>query len=146
MNEPIRILHVIGAMNRGGAETMIMNIYRQIDRSKIQFDFVVHTDQISDYDNEILSLGGRIFRTKKYVVKNFFSYKRWWEEFFCKHSDYKIIHGHINSSAAIYLHIAKKHGLYTFVHSHATKTNDPGFRKYVFYASSYPIRFIADFF
>ena len=40
MSEPIRVLHVIGIMNRGGAETMIMNLYRHIDRSKVQFDFV----------------------------------------------------------------------------------------------------------
>ena len=38
--KPIRVLHVIGIMNRGGAEAMIMNLYRQIDRDKIQFDFV----------------------------------------------------------------------------------------------------------
>lgn len=40
MDKPIRVLHVIGIMNRGGAETMIMNLYRHIDRSKVQFDFV----------------------------------------------------------------------------------------------------------
>ena len=37
----IRVLHCFGAMNIGGAETLIMNIYRKIDKSKIQFDFLV---------------------------------------------------------------------------------------------------------
>ena len=43
MAEPIRVLQVFAQMNRGGAETMIMNFYRNIDRSKVQFDFIVHT-------------------------------------------------------------------------------------------------------
>lgn len=54
----VRVLHVIGKMDRGGAETMIMNYYRNIDRSKIQFDFLVHTEKKGDYDDEIIYLGG----------------------------------------------------------------------------------------
>lgn len=50
-NEPIRILQVFGAMNRGGAESMIMNIYRNIDRQKVQFDFIVHTDEKCAFDD-----------------------------------------------------------------------------------------------
>ena len=57
MEETLRILHVIGAMDRGGAETMIMNLYRQIDRRKYQFDFLVHTDRKCDYDDAIFSNG-----------------------------------------------------------------------------------------
>src|SRR5665647_859079 len=57
-----RILHVVSAMNRGGAETLLMNVYRNIDRCKIQFDFVSHRMEKCDYDDEITSLGGRIFR------------------------------------------------------------------------------------
>ena len=45
MQEPIRVLHVLGRLNRGGSETMVMNIYRNIDRSKVQFDFIIHTDE-----------------------------------------------------------------------------------------------------
>ena len=61
MDKPIRVLQVMSSMNRGGAETMIMNIYRNIDRSKVQFDFVVHTNKKSDYEDEILSLGGKVY-------------------------------------------------------------------------------------
>ena len=52
----IRVLHVIGAMDRGGAETMIMNLYRAIDRTKVQFDFLVHEQRVCDYDEEIKDL------------------------------------------------------------------------------------------
>lgn len=50
---PIRILQVIGIMNRGGAETMIMNLYRNIDRNKVQFDFVQHTNEDAVFNDEI---------------------------------------------------------------------------------------------
>ena len=59
--KPIRILHVVTYMGRGGLETMLMNYYRQIDRSKVQFDFLVHRDFEADYDDEILKLGGKIY-------------------------------------------------------------------------------------
>lgn len=142
----IRILHVIGAMDCGGAESMIMNLYRNIDREAMQFDFVVHTEKICFYDHEIWKLGGKIYRTKRYQVVNYISYRKWWEKFFHVHKEYKIIHGHINSSAAIYLCIAKKYGINAVVHSHATKNVEKTLRSAVFKLTSYPIRYIADYF
>ncbi len=61
-NTPNRILHIVSSMERGGAETLIMNIYRNLDRSKIQFDFISHSGKQGDYEKEILELGGRIFK------------------------------------------------------------------------------------
>ena len=55
MDKPIRVLHVIGIMNRGGAETMIMNLYRHIDRSKVQFDFVENSSEPAIFDEEIIN-------------------------------------------------------------------------------------------
>ena len=68
MSECIHVLHVIRAMDRGGAETMIMNLYRHIDRSRIKFDFLVHVENKCDYDDEILKLGGRIFHIIPYII------------------------------------------------------------------------------
>jgi glycosyltransferase EpsF len=59
---PKRVLHIVSAMDRGGTETLIMNIYRNIDRTKIQFDFVTHVTHKGDYDDEIMELGGKIYR------------------------------------------------------------------------------------
>ena len=67
MKEAIRILHVVTYMGRGGLETMIMNYYRHMDRSKIQFDFLVHRDFEADYDKEILSMGGKIYHISRLV-------------------------------------------------------------------------------
>ena len=55
----MRVLQVIGVMDRGGAETMVMNLYRAMDRERIQFDFLVHEQREGDYDAEIERLGGR---------------------------------------------------------------------------------------
>lgn len=55
-----KVLQIIGGMNRAGAETMLMNIYRHIDKSKIQFDFLVFYDEKQDYEDEIVSMGGKV--------------------------------------------------------------------------------------
>lgn len=115
-----RILHVVGKMDRGGAETLIMNVYRNIERKKIQFDFVVHGDETGIYSDEISQLGGHVYHIPKYRVINYSSYVQAWKQLFSKHPEYNIIHAHMNSTANIYLKIAKKFGLYTIEHSHNT--------------------------
>lgn len=144
MSSPIRILHVIGIMNRGGAETMIMNLYRKIDRTKIQFDFVENEGEEAAFDQEIRSLGGRIYRCPRYRGNNHLAYTQWWHAFFAAHKgEHHIVHGHIGSTAAIYLSIAKKYHIYTVAHSHninkMRSAND-----FIYGLFSYPTRFIAD--
>lgn len=141
MSAPIRVLHVIGYLNRGGAEAMLMNLYRNMDRTKVQFDFVENDGEEAAYEPEIRALGGKIFRCPRYRGKNHIAYTRWWEDFWQAHSgEYPIVHGHIGSTAAIYLSIAKKHGVYTIAHSH----NTGGSLSYRLFA--YPTRFVADHF
>lgn len=123
MNKPIRILQVLGWLNIGGAETMVMNLYRNIDRTKIQFDFIIHSAQKGDFTDEILSLGGRIYSIPKYKVINHFEYKNAWKDFFNNHKEYRIIHTHVRSTAPIFLKIAKKYGLITISHSHSSKSS-----------------------
>ncbi len=60
-DRPIRVLHVLGALNRAGAETWLMNVLRHIDRERFQLDFVVHTTAPGAYDPEVRALGSRIF-------------------------------------------------------------------------------------
>ena len=144
-NEPIRILHVIGVMHRGGAETMIMNYYRNIDRTRVQFDFVENAGMKADYDEEIRAMGGRIYRCPRYRGKNHIAYVAWWKQFLAEHGcEYSAVHGHIGSTASIYLYLAKKAGIYTIAHSHNTASLDMKSILYQMYA--YPTRHIADFF
>ena len=90
-------------MNRGGAETMIMNYYRNIDRTKVQFDFMVHRQERGAYDDEIEALGGRIYRMIPIHPKTIPFYKGQITQFFNQHSEYKIIHGHC-SELGIYIY------------------------------------------
>ena len=142
MAEPIRILHIIGIMNRGGAEAMIMNLYRNIDRTKIQFDFVENEGEEAAFDHEIQELGGRIYRCPRYRGKNHPAYTKWWHNFFKTHrGEYPIVHGHIGSTAAIYLSIAKRYGAYTVAHSHSAGVGSAMYRMF-----AYPTRYVADHF
>ena len=145
MDKPIRILHVLTAMNRAGTETMLMNLYRAIDRNKIQFDFAVTTTEHCDYDDEITALGGKIIRYPRYTGKNHFSYKKWWNRFFGEHPEYRIIHGHIGSTASIYLGIANKYGRYTIAHSHSTG-GKATVHDFMYQIYSHSTRYIADYF
>lgn len=68
----IKVLHIVGALNLGGAETMIMNIFRNIDRTKFQFDFYLSGNTGGFYEEEARKLGGRIInvgRRKKHPVR-----------------------------------------------------------------------------
>lgn len=145
MERPIRILHVFGALNRGGAETMIMNIYRNIDTSKIQFDFIIHTKEKCDFTNEIVNLGGKIYSVPAYRGLNHFAYKKAWKDFFHEHPEYKIVHGHMRSTASIYMNIAKKYGIKTIAHSHSTASRGNRLERLVKNLMQIPIRYIADY-
>ncbi|MCL2083879.1 MAG: glycosyltransferase family 1 protein, partial [Oscillospiraceae bacterium] len=67
MQEPIRVAQVVGKVNFGGVDTFVMDIYRNIDRSKVQFDFFMDGMESSPIDEEIISLGGRIFKLPAYT-------------------------------------------------------------------------------
>ena len=104
----IRVLNLFTIMNRGGAETMVMNYYRAMDRSKVQFDFLVHREEKGAYDDEILALGGRIYRMPSLHPKNWIRYKRMIRKFFKEHREYKIIHSHMSENGYFAFQEAKK--------------------------------------
>lgn len=106
-------------MNRGGLETMLMNYYRQIDRSKIQFDFMVHRAVPGHYDEEIIKLGGRIFYMTPIKPGNYRKYFKLLDQFFTTHREYKVVHSHINENSSFVLRAAKKAGIPgRIAHSH----------------------------
>ncbi|TXD56691.1 glycosyltransferase family 1 protein [Polaribacter sp. IC066] len=115
-----RILHITGSMNRAGAETMLMNLYRTIDRSKIQFDFVCFTAEKVDYEDEIYQLGGSIHRILvRNPIKRMFALKKLLK----KHPEYKSIHSHTLLSSGFNLWAAKLAHVKTRI-AHAHSTND----------------------
>jgi len=133
MSEAIRVLNVVGLMSPGGIETLIMNIYRNIDREKVQFDFLTHKGIDGTFDEEIKRMGGRIYKMPKiregdktYYFR-FFKYISALKKFFKEHPEYHIVHGHMTNTAAIYMPIAKKYGrvICCIAHSHLTQAR-PG--------------------
>lgn len=141
----IRVLHIVSYMGRGGLETMIMNYYRHTNRTKVQFDFLVHRDFTADYDNEILALGGNIYRIPKL---NPFSplYFRALDSFFSEHH-YDIVHSHLDCLSAYPLKIAEKHGVKTRI-AHAHNADQDHNLKYLIkaYAKRRIPRYATDFF
>lgn len=119
MSKLTRVLHVVVNMNRGGAETLIMNLYRNIDRSKVQFDFLTCKDGI--FDSEIKELGGTIHRIPYVSDVGHFGYIKSLNDFFFSHNDYTIVHSHLNRMSGFVLRAAKKAGIrYCISHSHNT--------------------------
>lgn len=111
MNEVVRVLHVVTRMERCGLESRIMDIYRNVDRNKIQFDFLTHRLEKGDYDNEILSLGGRVYYMPGIKPWSLLNYIHRLNVFFNEHHEYRIVHVHLNSYSAWALYAAKKIGV-----------------------------------
>ena len=119
MQEPIRILMLFTILNRGGAETMVMNYYRNIDRTKVQFDFMVHRQERGAYDDEIEAMGGRIYRMMPLHPLTFGKYQKQIAAFFDEHPGYKIIHGHCSESGYFIYKEAHKRGIPVIIaHAH----------------------------
>lgn len=113
----IRVLQVIAGMNAGGMETMIMNYYRNLDRTKIQFDFLISEKEKCFYEDEINSLGGKIYRVtsrRTDIIKN----RKELKQFFKKHK-YKIAEFHQGITYYYPLKMAKKYGVSKrIIHNH----------------------------
>ena len=127
----IRVLCVFSTLDRGGAESMCMNLYRNIDRTKVQFDFVKHTPKKGAFEDEITQLGGRIYEAPRYKGVNHYAYCNWWKQHLEKHPEHLIIHGHFFSISAIYFREAKKKGRITIGHSHIAKIDSFAKKVYI---------------
>jgi glycosyltransferase EpsF len=111
---------VFRAMNVGGAETMILNLYRSMDREQIQFDFLVHTDEIGYYENEITNLGGRIFRLPEPKLLGIRTYQKDLYKLL-KQNQFCAIHSHTHFFSGFILEVAKKVPIpVRAAHSHTT--------------------------
>lgn len=114
-----RVLQVVTYMGRGGIETMLMNYYRRIDRTKLQFDFLVHRDFRANFDDEIEAMGGHIFRLPPLNPCSP-SYRKALRTFFASHP-YRVVHCHLNYMSGVVLAAAKFAGVpVRIAHAHNT--------------------------
>ena len=114
MTKPIRVLHILQRFEAAGIQKFLLNLYRNIDKEKVQFDFLVHYKTPQFFDKEIEKLGGKIYRFSVREDYNLIRYIRELNQFFKEHQEYKIIHGHMPVLGFIYLKIAKNiYSIYT---------------------------------
>ncbi|MBE5063457.1 glycosyltransferase [Lachnospiraceae bacterium DSM 108991] len=124
----IKILQVVGKMHRAGMETLIMNIYRNIDRNKIQFDFCVHSNEPGAYDDEIGKLGGKIYHLPSARVSNLFKLQKATDTFFSKHNNYRAVHVHYSCVGYYYFKSAKKVGINNLIYHAHNSARESGAR------------------
>ena len=118
---PIRILHVVGMMDRGGAETWLMHILRNIDRHSFQMDFLVSTTAVCAYDEEIRALGGRIIPCTG--PSNPLKYAQKFTQILRESGPYDIVHSHIHHYNGYILRLARQAGVpMRICHSHIDST------------------------
>ena len=123
MSEPIRVAHIIGKVRNGGVESVVMNYYRHIDRTKIQFDFLIDSDFSDDVFRtsplkEAEELGGRV-----YIIPPYQDLPRYLSELIkvFRREQYQIAHSHLNTLSVFPLYAAKKAGVpIRIAHSHST--------------------------
>lgn len=115
----IKVLQVIGSLNYGGIESVIMNYYRHIDRNEVQFDFIT-TSGGGRFEDEIRELGGNIFCLPS-KSRQPFGYMKQLKKII-KENKYDIVHSNTNSASAFLdLYPAKKAGCKVRIaHSHNT--------------------------
>jgi glycosyltransferase involved in cell wall biosynthesis len=120
--QPIRVLQVFTILNRGGAEANIMNYYRNIDTTKIHFDFLVHRQEEGVFEKEIEQLGGKVFRLPAVNPLNLKDYKKAVKDFFDSHPDYQIVHGQLSELGVFIYEEAKKRKIPIIIaHAHNSK-------------------------
>jgi glycosyltransferase involved in cell wall biosynthesis len=114
---PIRILHVVGGMNRGGIETWLMHILRHLDSDRFKMDFLVHTDKPCAYDDEIRALGSRIILCPN--PSQPWLYTDNFKRILRNYGPYDVVHSHVHHFSAYVLLLAKKAGVpVRIAHSH----------------------------
>lgn len=116
----INVLVLITVMDRAGAETMMMNYLRNINREKIHMDFLINREQKADYEDEIEKLGGRIYHMCPIYPGKFHRYKKEFRNFLEEHPGYDVIHSNLEERSYFAFKIAKKMGIPVRVaHAHS---------------------------
>lgn len=111
VSAPLRVLVLDTVMDRGGAETMMMNYLRHMDRNKVTYDFLVNREYKAAYEDEIESLGGRIYRMCPMYPQYFGRYKKEFRAFLSAHPEYRVIHSNLEERSYFGLRIAKEMGV-----------------------------------
>ena len=141
---PIRVLQAIFSFYHGGAQAMIINLHKAMDRNKIQFDYIVDHPEYEGLLPAVKELGSNVYSIPAFNGHNAVELRKKWDRFFEDHPEYKIMHCHIRSYASLFIPIAKKHGVTVIEHSHNTSSGS-GIRSLASKILQFPLRYQADY-
>lgn len=114
----VRVLNIIASMNQGGAENFIMNVYRNINRDKFQFDFCMAKKESGFFEDEIRQLGGKIYKLDDITKIGIGKFRRKFANIL-EENKYDIVHCHMSAWCWVFLPIAKKKNVgIRIAHSH----------------------------
>lgn len=117
---PVHVLHFVQRMEAGGTQALLINLHRSIDRSKVQFDYLVEYEAPQFYDDEIRCLGGRVYRTSFREDRNLPKFLGDLRRFFAEHAEYDIVHCHCYTVGYFVLKAAEREGVAVRIaHSHS---------------------------
>lgn len=128
--EQIIVIHIFASLNAGGAESRILDVYRKIDRNRVQFHFIsLDTQSHQFYEEEILSLGGKIYKIPSPreigFVKHFRQLKSIFKHYFVNNA---VVHSHTLHHSGLVLLAARASGLKTRIaHARSTSSRHKGF-------------------
>lgn len=129
----MRVLQVYPQLNNAGTEMVIMNLYRNIDRNKVQFDFLVQ--EMGELDPIVKKMGAQI-----YQIPCDKKYKENLKKFFEKHKEYDVVHTHMHKAMGSVLKEAANAGVpCRIAHSHNARTDLPNFIKFYKMITGYKI-------
>ena len=116
----IRVLHVFNMFAQGGIENFVMNVFRNIDRDKFQFDFAFIKSEKGIFDDEAKALGAHLYYFDS-EEKSLSNYKKSLTRIIKEHGPYDVVHSHCYFFSGYILKIAKKCGVpIRIAHSHDT--------------------------
>lgn len=126
---PVRVLQIMGIVESGGVEAVIMNYYRHIDKSKVQFDFVMHKGSNPGYIAEAKGMGAKVYEitpyTKNIIKFTYEIYK------IIKEGNYQIVHSNMNSLSGFPLMAAYFAGANVrILHNHTMDSSTEGLRTF----------------
>lgn len=119
--KPIRVLHILNCFDQGGIENFIMNVYRNIDRSLVQFDFALTENVKGFFEDEITSLGGRYYYFDS-NSKNIWNYYLNLRRIINDYGPFVAVHSHLYYFSGFFLFVARQCGVkIRIAHSHETE-------------------------
>ena len=121
----LRVLQVVGGLDVGGIESLLCSIMRNLDRNRVQFDFLKHNPACGFYEKEITDAQGKIYTAPAPHRSGFLKYILWLRNFFREHGEYHIVHGHYPLYASVYLGLARIYGRRTIAHAHLAAPFSP---------------------